>query len=202
MRNKTDTSSWKHNCKRKVSHKALAFFNVLTIHLSVSLVSVRCLFFRCVSSGKQRFVAAISCLKRALYLDPFEWIISYNLGLVHLATHQAASAFHYLSASINHKADFPASYCYLALALARLGDRENAIAAYEKCCTMDANELLYRLNYTITLVQFEMAAEAKLNFSIAQKLYSEMSLEQKNSDPEVKQQMAQLEAQLGKGHHT
>ena len=32
--------------------------------------------------GKQRFVAAIACLKRALYLDPFEWIISYNLGLV------------------------------------------------------------------------------------------------------------------------
>ena len=30
--------------------------------------------------GKQRYVAAIACLKRALYLDPFEWIISYNLG--------------------------------------------------------------------------------------------------------------------------
>ena len=28
--------------------------------------------------GKQRFVAAIACLKRALYLDPFEWIISYK----------------------------------------------------------------------------------------------------------------------------
>lgn len=89
-------------------------------------------------------------LKRALYLDPFEWIISYNLGdqtrphqtliladcparevagalwtearkvcvltitsltldppwhsgLVHLNTGQYASAFHYLSASINLK---------------------------------------------------------------------------------------------------
>ena len=30
--------------------------------------------------GKQRYVAAIACLKKALYLDPFEWIISYNLG--------------------------------------------------------------------------------------------------------------------------
>jgi hypothetical protein len=25
-------------------------------------------------------LASIACLKRALYLDPFEWIISYNLG--------------------------------------------------------------------------------------------------------------------------
>ena len=47
-----------------------------------------------------RFVAAIACLKRALYLDPFEWIISYNLGLVHLNTGQYASAFHYFSTSV------------------------------------------------------------------------------------------------------
>lgn len=32
--------------------------------------------------GKQRYIAAIACLKKALYLGPFEWIISYNLGLV------------------------------------------------------------------------------------------------------------------------
>ena len=30
----------------------------------------------------QRYIAAIACLKKALYLGPFEWIISYNLGLV------------------------------------------------------------------------------------------------------------------------
>jgi len=54
--------------------------------------------------GKQKYVAAIACLKRALYLDPFEWIVAYNLGLVHLNTAQYASAFHYFSASINLKA--------------------------------------------------------------------------------------------------
>lgn len=32
--------------------------------------------------GKGRFVAAIACLKKALYLDPFAYIISYNLGVV------------------------------------------------------------------------------------------------------------------------
>jgi Bardet-Biedl syndrome 4 protein len=54
----------------------------------------------------QRYIAAIACLKKALYLGPFEWLISYNLGLVHLTTGQPASAFHYFSASINLKADF------------------------------------------------------------------------------------------------
>jgi len=38
---------------------------------------------------KERYVAAIACLKRAFFLDPFAWIISFNLGLVHLCTGQA-----------------------------------------------------------------------------------------------------------------
>ena len=32
--------------------------------------------------GKKKFVAAISCLKRANYLAPFDWKILYNLGNV------------------------------------------------------------------------------------------------------------------------
>jgi len=46
----------------------------LSLLLFVSPSAGMCFF------GKQRYVAAIACLKRALYLDPFEWIISYNLG--------------------------------------------------------------------------------------------------------------------------
>lgn len=30
----------------------------------------------------QRCIAAIACLKKALYLGPFDWIVAYNLGLV------------------------------------------------------------------------------------------------------------------------
>lgn len=51
--------------------------------------------------GKKKYVAAISCLKRANYLAPFDWKILYNLGLVHLATQQYASAFHFLSSAVN-----------------------------------------------------------------------------------------------------
>ncbi|KAJ9508090.1 hypothetical protein QJQ45_021437 [Haematococcus lacustris] len=99
--------------------------------------------------GKQRYIAAIACLKKALYLGPFEWIISYNLGLVHLHTDQAASAFHYLSASINLKSDFPHSYMYLAVALSKLEDIDNACAAYEKAIQMCGvpGEPVFHLNY-------------------------------------------------------
>lgn len=38
--------------------------------------------------GKKKYFSAIACLKKALYLDPFDWLISYNLGLIHLAIQQ------------------------------------------------------------------------------------------------------------------
>lgn len=47
------------------------------------------------------FHQAISCLKRANYLAPFDWKILYNLGLVHLTMQQYTSAFHFLSAAVN-----------------------------------------------------------------------------------------------------
>lgn len=47
------------------------------------------------------FFQAISCLKRANYLAPFDWKILYNLGLVHLTMQQYTSAFHFLSAAVN-----------------------------------------------------------------------------------------------------
>ena len=59
------------------------------------------LFEALLRSANCRYVAAICCLKRAAYLAPFDWKILYNLGLVHLSMQQHASAFHFLSASIN-----------------------------------------------------------------------------------------------------
>ena len=89
--------------------------------------------------GKGKYVAAVACLKRgrlplihslpsfespnstslAVYFTPFEWIISYNLGVVHLTTGQYASAFHYFSTAINLQPTYARAYTYLALALAR-----------------------------------------------------------------------------------
>lgn len=47
-------------------------------------------------SVKKKYVAAISCLKRSLYLNVFDWKVNYNLGLLNLQLKQYSSAFHYL----------------------------------------------------------------------------------------------------------
>lgn len=64
--------------------------------------------------GKKKFVAAVSCLKRAAYLAPFDWKILYNIGLVHLTMQQFASAFHFLSASINLRPNRGQTFLLLA----------------------------------------------------------------------------------------
>lgn len=86
-----------------------------------------------------------------LYSGPFEWMTSYNLGLVHLATGQYASAFHFLSSSINIKPDHGPSYMYLAVALAWLDDYENSCRAYERAISLNSDYMCH-LNYGTALV--------------------------------------------------
>lgn len=100
---------------------------------------------------KEKYVAAIACLKRAVFLDPFAWLISYNLGLVHLNTGQYASAFHYLSASINLNPKFAPAYMCLGIALSRMKDPHNARQAYEKAVDLDGEDYMTRLNFAATL---------------------------------------------------
>ena len=82
--------------------------------------------------AKRRFVAAIACLKRAMYFGPCEWRVAHNLGIVHLHTGQYASAFHYFSVAISLNPTFAASYAHLAIALSRLDDTPNACSAFER----------------------------------------------------------------------
>ncbi|CCI40533.1 unnamed protein product [Albugo candida] len=133
--------------------------------------------------GKQQFVAAIACLKRSLYLDPFEWITLYNLGLVHLQTEQFASAFHFFSASINMKGDFPSSYMYLGIALSNLKDFDNSCSAFEKAIEMERNHL-FHLNYAIVLQKNDEMEQAKTHLEIFDELFSALDAETQNSDPD------------------
>ncbi|XP_040586169.1 Bardet-Biedl syndrome 4 protein isoform X2 [Mesocricetus auratus] len=101
--------------------------------------------------GKKKYVAAISCLKRANYLAPFDWKILYNLGLVHLTMQQYASAFHFLSAAINFQPKMGELYMLLAVALTNLEDTENAKRAYEEAVRLDKCNPLVNLNYAVLL---------------------------------------------------
>jgi Bardet-Biedl syndrome 4 protein len=114
--------------------------------------------------GKDKCVAAVACLKRAVYLTPFEWIISYNLGIVHLSTRQYASAFHYFSTSINLQPTYARSYTYLALALSMLEDFENSCAAYDKSLELAGDDYLTHLNYAITLFSNDEVERSRKQF--------------------------------------
>uniref|UniRef100_A0A8I3PY72 BBSome complex member BBS4 n=1 Tax=Canis lupus familiaris TaxID=9615 RepID=A0A8I3PY72_CANLF len=101
--------------------------------------------------GKKKYVAAISCLKRANYLAPFDWKILYNLGLVHLTMQQYASAFHFVSAAINLQPKMGELFMLLAVALTNLEDPENARRAYAEAARLDRCNPLVNLNYAVLL---------------------------------------------------
>ncbi|ESO87919.1 hypothetical protein LOTGIDRAFT_53377, partial [Lottia gigantea] len=101
--------------------------------------------------GKKKYVAAISCLKRANYLAPFDWKILYNLGLVHLSMQQHASAFHFLSAAINFKPKMAHLFMLLGVALTNLEDPDNAKQAYEQALSLDQKDATIPLNYAVFL---------------------------------------------------
>ena len=134
--------------------------------------------------GKQNYVAAISCLRRALFIAPFEWIIAYNLGLVFLHTHQYASAFHYISASINLKPDFASSYMYLAITLNRLDDFENACAAYDKAIAMEQDHV-FELNYAVTLFNNEEFVAAREHLGKFVSLFDALDHDARAADPQI-----------------
>ena len=135
--------------------------------------------------GKEKYVASIACLKRALYLDPFQYIIAYNLGLVHLTTGQYASAFHHFSSSINLKADYSCAYMYLAVTLVRLEDLDNACQAYEKAIDLDPDDHLAHLNYAISLYNMGQADACRKHYAEFERLFDELDEETQNADEDV-----------------
>ncbi len=128
--------------------------------------------------GKGKLIAATACLKRAIYLAPFDGRIDYNLGVLHLALEQYASAFYYFSAAINLQKmpnthptiEDARCYTYLGVSLSRLDDFENSCAAYEKAIELYAADPVTRLNYAITLFLNEDEENAKKHLQIYEAL--------------------------------
>lgn len=132
--------------------------------------------------GKQKFVASIACLKKALYLDPFQWIAAFNLGLVHLNQQQYASAFHYFSVAINWKKDFSNSYMYLGITLDKLNDFESACQSFEKALELESNDCLILLNYAIVLFNRGYKILSAELFKRSEKVYEQMEDDEREPD--------------------
>ena len=116
-------------------------------------------------AGKGKHVAAVACLKRAQLLDPFQWAVAHNLGLVHLRAGCHASAFLYFNAAASRDPRSAETLMYLGATLARLEDGGNARAAYERALAVpgssQALQARLHLNYGITLWRLGDAEAAR-----------------------------------------
>ncbi|KAB1257362.1 Bardet-Biedl syndrome 4 protein [Camelus dromedarius] len=144
--------------------------------------------------GKKKYVAAISCLKRANYLAPFDWKILYNLGLVHLTMQQYASAFHFLSAAINFQPKMGELYMLLAVALTNLEDTENARRAYTEAVRLDKCNPLVNLNYAVLLYNQGEKGGARAQY---QEMEKKVNMLKDSSSLDFDPEMVEVAQKLG-----
>ncbi|XP_033754504.1 Bardet-Biedl syndrome 4 protein-like [Pecten maximus] len=150
--------------------------------------------------GKKKFVAAISCLKRANYLAPFDWKILFNLGLVHLTMQQYASAFHFLSAAINLRPKMAQLFMLLAVALTHLEDPDNARQAYEQALTLDQKDPGISLNFALYMYNNGQKREAAKQFKdFEMKMKVLKATNPNGGDPEIQDVASKLAAALQVG---
>lgn len=120
---------------------------------------------------KKKYITALACLKKANYLDPLQWIVNFNLGLVYLYTGQYSSAYIYMNTVVSLKPTIALAYMYLGIILSRLGDIEKAIEKYDRSLELEQNYLTV-FNYTVSLISNEMYGNARGKFSQFVKLYN------------------------------
>ena len=62
--------------------------------------------------AKNKFIAATTCLKNAIYLEPFQWLINFNLSLIYLGNIQNSSVFFYINIIACLKSDIFLIYIF------------------------------------------------------------------------------------------
>ncbi|XP_066157779.1 Bardet-Biedl syndrome 4 protein-like isoform X2 [Euwallacea fornicatus] len=101
--------------------------------------------------AKQKYIAAVSCLKRGLWLAPLNWKLLYNLGLVHLATGQPASGFNFACAAVNLRPDLGECFALLGHTLFELKDTENALRATKQAHSLVPTDATFTANTALLL---------------------------------------------------
>ena len=106
---------------------------------------------------KGRLVAAVSCLKRSVYLAPLNWSAHYNLALLNMQLRQFASAFQHLKSAaamtgVQSVQSGPV-LSLMASCLERLHDEVNSRSAHQAVaqCAMTSHNPLLPLNFAIFL---------------------------------------------------
>ena len=132
---------------------------------------------------KKKYVISVSCLKRSWYLAPFEWRIAYNLGLMHLAIRQYASAVLFLHAAISTNTRVGEAYLLLGIALSHLQEKNQAMQAFEHSLSLLPDNISVLLNYSLFLAKNGDHKIAIQHLSKCEALISSVSL--KTVDPDL-----------------
>lgn len=147
--------------------------------------------------SKGQHLPATSCLLRAHYHAPLEWIINYNLGLLCLSTRRDSTAAHYLRTASSLNPDYPETFMLLGIALSRLGDTVMSHAAFEKALNLDSHHHASQLNFAISLYNHGFKNDARSRLEQFRQSRIAMKNSKKNElDPEATSISAALEIAL------
>lgn len=131
-------------------------------------------------------------------MNPLDWGLYFNLGLVYLAIKVYSVAFHYFLTSIKYHPQNAEAYMLLGVCLNKLQDPANAYNAFEKACSIEPNNHMVYLNMAIFLAEHARdetnARLAKERFLKHNELYSRPGV---FKDPAVEAQRNVLRSVLG-----
>ena len=144
--------------------------------------------------AKEKKIFAATCLKRALYLAPFEWFISFNLGLVYLKNEQYVTAFVHMNTAANLSKNQPNVYLYLAIICSELNNDGNAKNCFERALSLKEDPIIL-FNYIIFLLKKKMFKEAKEKFDKLKDINSKL----KKKNEEIDAQIPVINKILGTG---
>ena len=145
--------------------------------------------------AKDKKIFSSTCLKRALYLAPFEWIISFNLGLAYLKNEQYVTAFVHMNTAANMNKNNYLILLYLAIICGELNNDGNAKNCFEKSLAIKEDPIVL-FNYVVFLLRKKNLNEAKDKFAKLSKIFGK----KKNNSEEyqlIEAQMPTIQKILG-----
>ncbi|CBZ26079.1 conserved hypothetical protein [Leishmania mexicana MHOM/GT/2001/U1103] len=128
--------------------------------------------------GKKMTYAAVACLRKSIFLCPFDWISHYNLGVAFLMIGRYCSALQCLNAAVHLHADHAPAFMLLGICLGEMKDLPNACRAYDHALAMQDDFLVY-LNYAVTLYKGRSGEEACTKFRVFRSVWDQLTPEQR-----------------------
>lgn len=133
-----------------------------------------------------------------MYLNPLEWSIYFNLGLVYLEMKIYSTAFHYFISSVKFNPQNAVAYMLVGICLNKLEDPANAFTAFDKAAQLEPSNHLIFLNFAIFLAgHLKDAANLELareKFALHDELYRQRGTKR---EAHIETQRSELRVVLG-----